>query len=299
MLNIQVLLATYQGGAYLEAQIESLLQQSYPHVSIFARDDGSYDETNSILQAYANQKQLRWVAGENIGVLRSFDVLLREADEAGYYAYCDQDDVWLPDKLNRAVDRINHRPQEIPILYFTQTELVDVDLKPLYITQPQIQRPVGFGHALVQNVVTGCTLVMNHAARELIISVEPNWEHVRMHDWWAYQVIAAHGEIIYDAYPSVKYRQHGKNQVGIKNLSLEKRLGRFWNNDQIITRQAMELHRCFGDTMLQDNRKLLEIFLSKDKSLSTRFKMIMDNNLYRQKIVDDILFKLLLLFNRL
>jgi glycosyltransferase involved in cell wall biosynthesis len=299
MESIQVLLATYQGADFVEAQIASLLQQNYSHVSIFARDDGSNDKTHTILDSYAAKGKLQWITGENIGVVRSFDILLRQAEQAAYYAYCDQDDVWLPNKLSRAADSISQLPQDIPLLYFTQTELVDENLKSLHIIQPQIHKPLVFGHALVQNVVTGCTLVINHAARKLLTDIEPNWKQIHMHDWWAYQIIAAHGRIIYDPYPSVKYRQHGKNQIGVKNLRLEKRLKRFWNNDRIITNQAAELYRCFSHTMPQDKRELLENFLAKDNSLMKRIQLAIEGDIYRQKTKDDILFKLLLLFNRL
>lgn len=203
MESLQVLLATYNGSAYLAEQLESILAQTYPEISIFARDDGSQDNTLQILRHYADTASLVWEAGENIGVKRCFHHLLKTCPDADYYAYCDQDDVWESDKIQRAVTQLQDIPRAQPALYFTQTALVDATLQPLNIIQPVISRDTGFRNALVQNVVTGCTLVMNHAARQLLLKVDPDWDKIRMHDWWAYLLVSAYGTIIFDPFLSV------------------------------------------------------------------------------------------------
>lgn len=299
MQSIQILLSTYQGAAYLEAQLDSLVGQDYPSFAIQVRDDGSSDATHAILAAYASRYPLYWQAGENLGVRRSFDTLLRTAPDADYYAYCDQDDVWSPEKLRRAADQLSTVPDDVPALYFTLTSLVDENLTPLQHTFPIIRRPVGFGNALAQNIVIGCTSVMNHAARQLLNRVAPDWSQIRMHDWWAYLVIASHGEVLFEPFASVQYRQHGNNQVGTGNLTLRRRLARTWKNERIITRQAAELRRCYADSMHASHLHLLDAFLAKDRSILKRFQLATRRDLYRQRPVDDLLMRLLILSNRI
>lgn len=297
MSTIQILLATYQGASFLDQQIESLLTQDYPHVHIVARDDGSTDATPDILATYAQRGVLRWTAGENLGVKRSFYRLLTEVDDAFAYAFCDQDDVWMPDKLSRAAQHLQQHPATEPVLYFTHTALVDANLQLSNPRYPIMHKPPAFGNALVQNVVVGCTLVMNHTARLLLTRIQPDWDAIRMHDWWAYLVISAHGTVIYDPYASVYYRQHGNNQVGSRN-----RAGQRWqrtlNPTRIITRQAAELQRCYSATLPLDQAQLLTRFLGKVR-WSRRIQLVFDDALYRQRTRDHLIFKLLLLFNRL
>lgn len=182
--RVQVLLSTYNGGKYLQAQIDSLLQQTYADSHILVRDDGSKDSTHQILQQYESE-HLTWYAGDNVGVIRSFMDLLRQESDAQFYAFCDQDDVWKADKIERAVTLLDTKSAQTPLLYFTHTELVNHQLQPYHKIQPIIEKQVGFGNALVQNIVTGCTAVLNRAGRDLLLQSNPNWDNVRMHDWWA------------------------------------------------------------------------------------------------------------------
>lgn len=297
--TVQVLLATYQGERFLPAQVESIRQQTYPHVRLFARDDGSQDGTPAILEAYAQAGVLAWQQGQNMGVVRSFDWLLRHSPQSDYYAYCDQDDVWHPEKLQRAVAQLNALDSSIPSLYFTATALVDEHLTPLNRVQPVLLKPASFANALVQNVVTGCTCVINHSARELLTRVMPEWSQIRMHDWWAYLVVSGHGQVLFDAFQSVQYRQHGKNQVGTKNLTLRNRLSRFWHNEGVITRQAHVLYKHYKDTLQPEARQLLEQFLRKELQWYRGIQLAFTSPLYRQKTLDHWLLKGLLCLNRL
>lgn len=299
MQTINVLLSAYNGDRFLHEQIESILQQIHPDIELFVRDDGSSDTTLSILKKYQDAGKLSFVAGKNVGVKRSFDLLLREVSDANYYAFCDQDDVWMNHKLQRAIDRISEHPQSEPVLYFTTTRLVDSELQPLHQVFPPIHRKASFGNALVQNVVTGCTAVFNHAARKLLMSKNPDWNNILMHDWWLYLVISAHGQVIFDSQPSVHYRQHGHNQVGTQNVTLSKRLGRFWRNERKITTQVKEFYAQYQESLSDNHREMLEKFLRKDKHFMVRLELALKGEVYRQRRLDNILFKFLLILNRI
>ena len=143
---------------------------------------------------------------------------------ADYYAMSDQDDIWHADKLQRAVDWLRQIPQDIPALYCTRTELIDEAGHTLGYS-PLFRRPPGFANALVQNVAGGNTMVINNAARALLLEAGADL-NVIAHDWWVYIVVSAcGGRVHYDSQPSLRYRQHGANLIGA-NAGLAARLQR-------------------------------------------------------------------------
>ncbi|MCA3475164.1 MAG: glycosyltransferase family 2 protein [Phenylobacterium sp.] len=213
-----ILLSVYDGAAFLPQQLDSLGAQTDPDWLLLWRDDCSRDGPETVVQRFADRvgpdrvRRLVEPAG-NLGVARSFLALLRAAPaEAEHFAFCDQDDVWLPEKLERAAAAIATVPADRPALYFTRQVLVDRALNPVGVS-PDVGRGAGFTNALVQNIVTGCTAVLNREARSLVLA--PPRPEGTLHDWWAYLVVsAAGGRLIFDPTPSILYRQHGANAVG-------------------------------------------------------------------------------------
>ena len=110
---VNVLISTYNGEKYIREQIESILAQSYPDIRIYVRDDGSKDDTAKILWEYSEKKLIRFVRGRNVGYGRSFGRLLRIAKEGDFWAFCDQDDIWLPDKVKWAVEWLEQQPADV------------------------------------------------------------------------------------------------------------------------------------------------------------------------------------------
>lgn len=212
---IAVLLSTYDGAPYLDAQLASLLAQTCPHWTLLWRDDGSRDGTPGLMAAWmrgAGRGRCREVEPHGrLGLTPSFMTLLRAAGGAGLVAFADQDDVWLPDKLARAAAALGAVPPGTPALYFARQVLVDAELARLGVSA--LIRPFGFPAALTQNVATGCTVVMNQAAARIVAGSAP--PPTALHDWWSYLVVAAAGgRLIADPTPVVLYRQHARNLVG-------------------------------------------------------------------------------------
>lgn len=217
--TIAILLCTYNGQRYLGAQLDSVATQTYPHWRVWAADDGSQDDTPSILAEYRSKwasGRLSIVQGERRGFAANFLSLCCRAEiQADYYAFCDQDDVWEADKLQRALACLQAVPADIPALYGSRTRLVDADNRELGLSAPFI-RPPTFAHALTQNIACGNTMVFNQAAMALL-RAGGSKVAVVAHDWWLYLLVSgAGGRVLYDAYPSVRYRQHGGNLVGMK-----------------------------------------------------------------------------------
>lgn len=245
--KIAILLSTYNGAEYLAEQISSIIQQTYANWQLFIRDDGSTDQTTQIIQKYQKMNQhiifLNESHIENLGVKRSFMELLA-VTQADYYMFCDQDDVWLPEKIQLTLNKmLKNRDKEVPRLVHTDLMVVDQDLQP---QRPMFGRDFqdNFRDVLYSNSVTGCTVMINETLRQLLLKQPFDPKQIVMHDWWFALVAAAFGEIAYLAEPTILYRQHGNNTFGADVKGFQ-RLRRFFKMEQEIKR--------FTDALQQDD----------------------------------------------
>lgn len=223
--TVTVLLALYQGAAFLAAQLDSIAAQTQDW-RLIVSDDGSTDAGPALVRAFAaaHPGRVTLIDGPRQGAAANFRSLLAAAGDARLVALADQDDVWLPEKLARAVSGLSGH--DAPALYCSRVTICDDTLRPLAESR-RPQRPPSFRHALVQNLAQGNTLVLNRSALDLVQQADPLTPPVVMHDWWLYQLIAgAGGAVIFDPRPSVLYRQHADNVVGA-NDALRARAGSF------------------------------------------------------------------------
>lgn len=294
---VAVLLSTWNGAKWLEPQLASLAAQTGVATRVIARDDGSTDDTCAILARHAD----RWpdLAGiapsPNLGPAGSFLRLLRDAPaDADFYAFCDQDDVWMPDKLARAVAMLAN--QTGPAIYCSAVSCVAADMTPLGVPEPY--RDTDFQTILFENIATGCTIVLNPAARALI-NAHPPSRGVVMHDWWVTLVIAALGRVIYDPEPSLFYRQHGGNSVGVSASAISQH----WNQARRLLRkarsfypihaQAAELLRVHGDAMPPEPRIRLERLVASKRAPASRLAYALSRQIKRRRLPDALMVRLL------
>lgn len=219
--RVVILLSTYNGAAFLPAQLESYLDQTLPDWTLLWRDDGSTDGTGQVMADFAARlgaDRCRRLADPpgRLGVRGSFLALLRAAlpalapDDA--IAFSDQDDVWLPEKLARGMAALAGVPVEVPALACARQRLVDTRLAPIG-ESPKLHHSPGFPASLTQNIATGCTILLNRAAAALVAASTPPPE--TLHDWWSYLLVTgAGGRVLVDQAPQVLYRQHRANVVG-------------------------------------------------------------------------------------
>ncbi len=224
--NIDILLATYNGAAFLAAQLDSILAQTHKNWRLVIRDDGSTDKTPEILEAFRARHPDKVVVFDdeagNLGLVQNFSRLMEHAG-AGYVAFCDQDDVWKPEKLELSLQKMHdmeaEHGAEKPLLVFTDLTIVDEDLRVAHTSFWKFQelRPErcnSLNRLILENVVTGCTALLN---RPLLEKSAPIPEQAHVHDWWIALVAAAFGFAGYVAQPTVLYRQHGKNLMGARS----------------------------------------------------------------------------------
>jgi len=213
-----IFLGTFNGERFLSEQLDSFWNQTYENWRLVASDDGSTDQTRAILHQYQQAwgpEKLCTVAGPGLGFCENFlSMVCQSQARADLYAYSDQDDIWEAFKLDRAVEWFASVPVSVPALFLTRTRLIDefgraLGLSPLFV------RPPSFQNALVQSLGGGNTMVFNQAARELLKTAGPT-PNVFAHDWWTYLLVtAAGGRVFFDPVPSVLYRQHQRNIMGM------------------------------------------------------------------------------------
>jgi len=280
--------------------LESLAAQDGVSVEVFARDDGSTDETLAILARFAS----RWPAlgapmrGPNLGPAASFMELLRAAPgDFDAYAFCDQDDVWRPQKLARAMARLAEAETPAPALYCSRVELVDGDLRPLGLSA--LNGDGRFQRLLFENIAFGNTVVMNAAARAAIVSAPPPTGMI-MHDWWCALVVSGLGTVIYDDEPGVLYRQHGANQIGAtlsrwrEGLIHLRNFLRSPSRFYPIRAQAAELLRLHGEALRPEDRALAEALVHTRASILARLRFAASGRLNRSSRLWTIAGRLLL-----
>jgi len=209
---VAVLLSTFNGALYLPEFLASLTTQRRPPDRLVFRDDGSQDASPAIVQSWAREAgiELEKIVGLPLGPSKSFLTMLATARPADVTMLADQDDVWLPEKIARAVGRLPLGLDARPTLYASALRVTDAQLRPLRDTE--FPRHLGFASAACESVLTGCTMALNPALAAIVRAATPT--RVQMHDWWLYMLATATGDVVFDPEPTILYRQHGMNAVG-------------------------------------------------------------------------------------
>lgn len=293
--KVAILLCTYHGQHYLAEQLDSFKAQSHSNWEVWASDDGSKDDTHAILEVYRQKwpaSRLSIHFGPAEGFAANFLSLTCKASiEADYYAFSDQDDVWEVDKLERAVRWLETTPHNIPALYCSRTRLVDADNNEIGLS-PLFSKTPSFANALMQNIGGGNTMVFNNAARALLREAGEDTP-VITHDWWAYMVVTGcGGKVFYDSYPSLRYRQHDGNLVGM-NATWDARFKRIlmlwegcfrnWNDSNIACLRKLQ-HK-----LTPENRETLERFANaRQMSLIPRLIHLKRSGIYRQTLFGNL-----------
>lgn len=221
--TIAILLTLYNGEMYLREQIDSIFRQTHPHWKLYIRDDGSYDNSMQIIKdyqlLYPNKIEILQDYFGNIGSTKSFMLLLDSADSQ-YFMFCDQDDVWLPDKIKLSLAKMEELEKsygkDTPLLVFTDMMVVDSNLKVIHNSFWQYQKlnpniTKDWRKLLAQNVITGCAIIINQAAKKVSLPLALDGV---MHDQWIGVNVAKHGKIGYIRTVTLLYRQHTANAEG-------------------------------------------------------------------------------------
>ncbi len=278
---IGILMATYNGEKYISEQIDSILNQTYKNWQLLIHDDGSSDRTVEIVKEYIKtypEKILLIEDGIKCGGAKeNFAHLMQTVKDNfsfDYIMFSDQDDVWLPNKIEVSLKKIKQLEikwgKDIPLLVYTDLKVVDKNLKLINKSLWKYQK-VDPSHntlnrILLQNIVTGCTMLINRKALDLSLPIP---EKAVMHDWWIALVVSVFGKMDYLNIPTVLYRQHGRNDIGAKNWGYFEALKRIFKREEInkfkknlvdTIWQAEEFLNTYNEKLDKDIRRILQIY---------------------------------------
>lgn len=298
--SIAILLATHNSEKYLSAQLDSLFKQSYDNFTITISDDCSTDDTLLIINEYMKEH-------DNISLIKSdmplksaqanFWFLLKNAPESDYYMFCDHDDVWMDKKIELTLNKMLEIDGEFPALVHSDLSVADKDINVISSSMfamqklPKVQK---LGGALIQNNVTGCTVMINSHLRRLALKKQ-DATNMLMHDWYLSILCLATGKIGFVDEGLIYYRQHGNNEVGAKDAGkfsyIFKKAFNFKGNSQSIRNaylQAQDIALIFKDE-LKENYQVINAFganinKNKIKRIASAFKHGFWKNTFLRKI---------------
>lgn len=306
MKSVLILMAVYNGQTFLREQLDSLISQTYPNISILIRDDESSDLTIEIIEEYQqNYKNIRLICGENIGVSNSFLELIKMAEDTDYYAFCDQDDYWLPDKIANAVEAFSSKEtsDSQSIYYCCGYEIVDENLQSIGKRSTVLsESDHSFGNALVDTLSIGCSVVINNQLFKVLKDKLPPYCYI--HDQWIYLVAeTVNSVLICDSRIGIKYRKHAdnvtfKSSFPIRLAAAFKRVFDMQTKHR-TSRQALALKELFYDKLNAEYRRNLDNIIDSNSSIKVALNLLLNKNIRKKDKLGQLGLKLRILFRLL
>lgn len=305
-VRVAILICTFNGDRFLEEQLGSIITQTHKNWVIYASDDGSNDTTLQILQRYRvklGADRLFILEGPRQGFGKNFLSLINNPKiVADYFSFSDQDDIWHKDKLEKAILTLTSLNNDKPSLYCSRTRLIDASGKVIGYS-PLFSKTPSFENALVQSIAGANTMLMNNTSRKLLWLLDDQTPIVA-HDWLAYLLICGcGGTVIYDAQPTLDYRQHENNVIGananfIARASRIRKMfsGRFqeWTSSNLAALASIEKH------LTAENKNRLQNFkLARSSGLLNRIRLMKRTGIYRQTLNGNISLKFAIIFNKI
>jgi len=294
--RVDILLSTYNGQKYIKEQLDSIFDQSYKNFRVIVRDDGSSDATLAIVKSY-DVEILE--SNENLGAKMSFATLLEYAlhsSNSKYFMFADQDDVWHSDKIEKSVEAMKKLQKDtakpLPLLVHSDLRVVDEKLNGIDNSfwhysriHPKYNQ---LNRLLMQNTVTGCTMLLNRELAHLALPIAPK---AIMHDWWIAMVASAFGKIAYINESTIEYRQHGGNEIGANSFSLGYVVQNSLSNHNLSKyhQQAQAFLERYQARLDFHTALMLERFCHSEKlSYLQRVLHIIQFNLFKQGLIRNI-----------
>ncbi|USJ20512.1 glycosyltransferase family 2 protein [Lactococcus formosensis] len=303
MPKVNILMSTYNGEKFVAEQIESIQKQTFQDWNLIIRDDGSKDETVKIVEHFSSEDhRIQVIKAKNVGVIQSFYQLVK-ADIADFYFFADQDDYWLPEKLEIILTEAEKHDKNIPTMYYTDLKVVDKQLNILSESMIRSQSDhanTELVQELTENTVTGGASMINHALAE-------EWqttEDIIMHDWYLALLATAIGELVYIDQPTHLYRQHDANVLGARTWTKRMKkwlrphlwFEKYWWLIESSQKQAQKLLTEKLDKLSLSNKALIQDYVDLlDMPKEKRRQTLNQYNLRKNKNYHTKIFRTLIL----
>jgi glycosyltransferase involved in cell wall biosynthesis len=285
--TVDVLLATFNGARYLEEQLDSLDRQEDVNVRVWANDDGSVDETLTILNKWEARGLIKEISKTpRVGSTRAFLSLLSVHTDSEFVAFCDQDDIWHPKKLAiQLLNIVNDKPGCV----ISQRLFVDSSGTVIGASK-KLRKSPSFENAMIENIAPGNTILMNNQAINLINRFQG--PPVKHYDSWIYLLLTYFGKVDYVDQPLVRYRIHDENNIGLRKYHL----GIFLDSAENFLNQVRFLREITEIDLPQDKKPTLVdlISISDEKSKVHKVFLIFKLSIERQRRIDKVGMKMIL-----
>ena len=294
---VDILVAVYNGEKYLKAQLDSIISQTYKEFNIIIRDDGSQDSSLDIIKEFKLQypEKVQIVEGSpSKSAKNNFFELMNHAT-SDYVMFCDQDDFWLENKIELTLNKMKESEKDYgastPVLCHTDLAVVDSTLNVLHPSFYKMQKfdisKTSINRAMVQNIVTGCTVMINKPLLELAINT--NSEDVIMHDWWLFLIASAFGKVEAVNIPTIMYRQHNNNQLGAQDPSkIGYYTGRLKSGSSLhlTYAQAESFYRAFESKLPEHQKSIVKEYISlPEKNKLQKISSIIKNDFWKHSVI--------------
>lgn len=295
--RVNILLSTYNGEKFIVEQIESLLNQTYENIQIYVRDDGSTDGTFAILQGYEKKNEIKLICGKNLGFCGSFFELLRDVNEGDYWSFCDQDDIWNREKIERAVRFLEEYKgkRDIPLLYYSYSRMIDENGTNLGVQEPP-KNSLCFRRVLTGTFGVGFSMVINRQLRDAMLECDSS--RVGSHDWLAGAVALGLGEVIIDDHISATYR---RLESSVTRISFSKRIEWFFKTFRDggeVKNRNKEFSKIFYNRLSEKDRRYISLFDEEKYSLKSSVIKCFYPKRWRPSMSSEVIMRILMFLGK-
>lgn len=307
---VYIVMSSYNGEQVIRQQIDSILSQTWQNWKLVIRDDGSTDQTGKILEEYqAADNRIQVIYGENMGFSKSFFLALAACGEDGYYAFSDQDDIWKPEKLQRAVrwlqakesrekaqEQAQEKAREKALLYYSLWEGIDEKEDSMGVRSPK-KEEVTFARMMTGCFGAGMSMVINGRCRELMLRCDGG--RMDAHDWAAGVIALGMGEVHVDHHVSALHRVTSSN---VSYSSPRKQVQWFLTTlgkESNLRIRNREFYEKLGGELPPKNRKLADKFGGEHLTVSTQLWKVFYPRRWRPSVLSEISMRVLMLFGRI
>lgn len=298
-MKVNILLSTYNGERFLADQIRSIQEQTFSDWTLLIRDDGSTDQTCQIIEEFVREdERIRFINPDdmtNVGVVKSFHALVKY-EQADFYFFSDQDDVWLPEKMQMCLDEADLYPSQEPLMVYTDLTIVNQDLEVLaesMIRSQSHHANTELVQELTENTVTGGVAMFNYA----LAHMWKDSDQIVMHDWYLALLATALGKLVYIDSPGELYRQHGNNVLGSRNyMKLLKKWLRLSNHWELIKKSQKQAKLLLQNELSEQSLDMVKAYVTiLDQTFFTRIHLVKKYGFRKNKMLYSIVFWFLII----
>lgn len=295
MEQVNVLISTYNGEKYIKEQLESILNQSYENIKIFVRDDGSTDKTLDILKEYEQRGKIALFTGDNLGFGRSFMTLLKLAKDGEYWAFCDQDDIWMKDKITWAVEWLKQQDDAVPNMFHSAFYLTDEDMKIEGEYLPP-SRHYTFKMAITECLHMGFSTVINKTLRDYMLKADI--DNLSSHDHWAELIVMKFGKVKFDERFASYHRRLTYSLSGTSFRARLKWLKGAMKGQSEILPVAKEFDRVYGQAVNDSDCKVNRWFCYDRYNFGKSIKKAFYPHRWRSSLSSELVLRFLMLMGK-